>query len=267
MVDRLRSKLLVAFLFLPLALAGCADDKKGDTDGGDAATQTSTSTAPSLQAVITVTQNGTVVAAMNGTLALELGVPALFNGSLSKGLVVTYAWDFGDNSTSTDRAEEHTYAAPGLYNVTLTVSGTGNLTANTTLAVNVTGVAAGAFLGKQVFPIAGSLPLMNPNSCTNQGVDCEDFTIPLAAEFNGTPAMAKHVWVNVTGSGPFASDLQVFWRDPAGTNLAQTGASGLEHSLEYAGDMPAGDYVARIRLFIGADASYSGTVEVTYVTV
>src|SRR5262249_12506765 len=37
----------------------------------------------------------------------------------------TWAWDFGDSSTSTLREPTHTYTAPGTYTVKLTVTGTG----------------------------------------------------------------------------------------------------------------------------------------------
>ncbi|HKM24458.1 MAG TPA: PKD domain-containing protein, partial [Corynebacterium sp.] len=41
---------------------------------------------------------------------------------LSTGNVTAWAWDFGDGNTSTDRNATHTYAAPGLYSVTLNAS-------------------------------------------------------------------------------------------------------------------------------------------------
>lgn len=37
----------------------------------------------------------------------------------------TYYWSFGDNTISTSRFPQHTYASPGTYNVCLTVAGTG----------------------------------------------------------------------------------------------------------------------------------------------
>ena len=40
----------------------------------------------------------------------------------STGNVTAWAWDFGDGNTSTDRNATHTYAAPGLYSVTLNAS-------------------------------------------------------------------------------------------------------------------------------------------------
>lgn len=40
----------------------------------------------------------------------------------SDGTVVSWLWDFGDTNTSTDQNPTHTYAAPGSYDVTLTVT-------------------------------------------------------------------------------------------------------------------------------------------------
>jgi PKD repeat protein len=47
----------------------------------------------------------------------------------SSGQINSLQWNFGDNTTSTDANPVHTYANPGLYTVTLTVSGPGG-TAN-----------------------------------------------------------------------------------------------------------------------------------------
>jgi len=43
----------------------------------------------------------------------------------STGAVDTYAWDFGDGNTSTQRSPVHTYPTPGTYTVTLAVTGPG----------------------------------------------------------------------------------------------------------------------------------------------
>lgn len=265
--------------FVAVALAGCTDDK----DTADDDVEPGVIPESVLEAIIAVSVNGTPVQPLKrvevnesvvptnvteAAVEVPLGESATFDGSASGPKVLTFAWDFGDNGTGSDQAEEHLYAAPGNYSVRLTVTGgeTGNETANTTLLVRVVGVAKGTFLATQESVIEGTLPLMNPNSCTNQGLDCIDLPIPVVDALHGVPALAKAVRVNVTGSGDLASDLQVFWRDPAGTTLAQTQASGLEHALAYAGDMPAGEYVVRIRLFIGAGAEFTGTVQVDYVT-
>ena len=45
--------------------------------------------------------------------------------SLSTGTITSYLWDFGDDSTSTEPAPNHKYAQPGVYTITLTVTGPG----------------------------------------------------------------------------------------------------------------------------------------------
>ena len=51
---------------------------------------------------------------------------------------LTYLWDFGDGTTSTQQAPTHTYAVAGNYAVTLTASDKdgGTSTASTTASVN-----------------------------------------------------------------------------------------------------------------------------------
>jgi hypothetical protein len=254
---------LVALL-LSIALAGCSGGGDAD-DAADALSQTSTG--PSLAAVIKVLVAGNASSAVAGVVPAESGVELTFDGSGSTGPIVSFAWDFGDNGTGSDETETHTYAAGGLYDVTLTVAGIGNTSARATVRLDVAADPVGQFLFTAVHPIEGELPVMNPNSCTNQDVDCKDHVVPIVAvDANGTPALAKTVRIVLTGSSPLpAGDLQVFWRDPAGTELNSTDASGFEHNLQYSGDMAAGDYVLRIRVFTGAQVSYTGSVEVDYV--
>jgi PKD repeat protein len=57
--------------------------------------------------------------------AVNGSAPFLVNfADLSGGLITSWSWDFGDGQTSSLRSPQHTYAAPGTYTVTLTVSGT-----------------------------------------------------------------------------------------------------------------------------------------------
>lgn len=52
------------------------------------------------------------------------GTPVAFNASASfdpDGVIVSYAWDFGDTANGTGVVASHAYAAPGTYAVTLTV--------------------------------------------------------------------------------------------------------------------------------------------------
>jgi len=59
------------------------------------------------------------------------------NASTDDKAVVSYSWDFGDNSTSTSQNPSHTYAADGRYTVTLTVADAEGLTNSMSKSVTV----------------------------------------------------------------------------------------------------------------------------------
>ena len=74
----------------------------------------------------------------------------------SNGMLTTWMWDFGDGSTSTQIHPIHTYAASGVYTVSLTVSGTeGSDTITDIVTVNVTSLAASL----TAMPTSGLAPL------------------------------------------------------------------------------------------------------------
>ncbi len=54
------------------------------------------------------------------------------------GEIVSWSWDFGDGATSTARNPRHLYAAPGTYEVTLTVTNGSDIAAQTAQQVTVT---------------------------------------------------------------------------------------------------------------------------------
>ncbi|MDD4990777.1 MAG: PKD domain-containing protein [Paludibacter sp.] len=68
----------------------------------------------------------------------------------------TYLWNFGDGTTSSSKTPQHTFAAPGSYNVVLTVAGT-NCTTNYSVTIN-----------------AGQLPVLSiypePKICFNDSL-------------------------------------------------------------------------------------------------
>ncbi|MEN8178746.1 MAG: PKD domain-containing protein [Pseudomonadota bacterium] len=64
-----------------------------------------------------------------------------FDGSSSNdanGSIVSYAWDFGDNTSATGANVSHTYAAGGSYSVTLTVTDDAGASGSSTQTVSVT---------------------------------------------------------------------------------------------------------------------------------
>jgi len=287
------SRTTAAVLVASVLLSGCSSSGKD----GTSSSSSSSAMAPAVVARIdasckplgNATTTSCVVAdhqgsggmamgnhTMSGNMAMgnasgtdpQVGQVIVFDAGRSTGAIASYEWTLGDNATSANKRVEHAYAKSGTYTVTLRVRGLHNETGNATLHVTVAASPVGQPLFKDHQEFSGSLPLMNPNSCTNQGVDCDDHAVTLVAkDKNGTAAMAKHVWINVTGSSPAspAANLQVMWRAPDGTNLVESDASGTEFHLDYTGAMPAGDYVVRVRLFTGAQVDYTATVDIQYV--
>ena len=104
----------------------------------------------------------------------------LFN-DLSANQPTTWAWNFGDNTTSTDQSPSHVYTSPGTYTVTLTV--TNSAGTNTSTLTNYITVNA--------------LPVVSiTSSAINNTVCINDGTIQLTI----SPANAVVTGVGVSGS-------------------------------------------------------------------
>jgi PKD repeat protein len=75
------------------------------------------------QNCVTVQTSGNGAACQASFFATSFGLDAYFiDMSVAQLAPVIYNWDFGDGSTSTAQFPQHTYAAPGLYNVCLSIS-------------------------------------------------------------------------------------------------------------------------------------------------
>ena len=87
------------------------------------------------------------------------GVAAPFTDTSSDtdGTVVAWSWDFGDGGASTDRNPEHVYAAPGTYNVRLTVTDDDGATDTTTRSVLVV-------VPPPIPPVAAFAPPVSPHA-------------------------------------------------------------------------------------------------------
>ena len=76
-----------------------------------------------------------------GPYSAQLGQPVHFSSSGSfdpDGTISSYRWNFGDGTFVNSANPSHTYAAPGLYTATLTVTDNAGLLASTTTPVTIT---------------------------------------------------------------------------------------------------------------------------------
>jgi PKD repeat protein len=101
------------------------------------------------------------VANAGGPYTSVAGGALSFNGSGSsspQGKALTYAWNFGDNTTGTGVSPTHTYSSAGTYAVSLTVTDTSGLTGTTSGSVII--LPVGAALTGSVYsgvqPVAGA---------------------------------------------------------------------------------------------------------------
>jgi PKD repeat protein len=81
-----------------------------------------------VSAITVASVNRAPTANPGGPYSGVAGSPLLFDGSASSdpdGDALTYAWDFGDGATGTGSKPSHTYAAGGVYPVSLTVTDAG----------------------------------------------------------------------------------------------------------------------------------------------
>lgn len=79
------------------------------------------------------------VPAISGPSQTTVGQAVTFDGSGSQSSnpITTYTWDFGDGNSATGPQANHTYAQPGDYTVTLSVTDDQNQQASTTQAIKV----------------------------------------------------------------------------------------------------------------------------------
>jgi PKD repeat protein len=183
---------------LVLSLAGCAaDPPASDTQDTDVS-QTSTGTASA-----TGTQAPAAAAVV---LDLTANVTGLAVAFAFNGTGASWSLAFGDgnatNGTALPGAANHTYAAAGTYNATLTVR-TGASSANRTLAVNVTAGASGPQVALLQESFSGSLPADGATTAAHT------FTVPAGGQRLVVVYTSDHV-------GLFSAVAEVF--DPAGTS-------------------------------------------------
>ncbi len=110
---------------------------------------------------VPITANAPPVCDAGGPYTGIVGAPIAFDGAGSydpDGTIVSYAWTFGDGATATGVAPTHTYAAPGVYTVSLTVTDDQQASSSCGTPANVNPTAV------QFTDIGGTLPAVDRGS-------------------------------------------------------------------------------------------------------
>ena len=137
--------------------------------------------------VLTATGPGGTVS-KTATTPISVGTPAApviaFNGSptigsaplnvtftnSTTGQVTTWAWNFGDGTTSTLKSPTHTYDSPGSYSVALTATGPGGtVTKTASSAITVSSTPAAPVVDFSASVTSGPAPLSVAFSNTTTG--------------------------------------------------------------------------------------------------
>ncbi len=98
---------------------------------------------------VSIAVNASAISGLTGsaTSPTSLGQATLFSASVTSGATpITYDWDFGDGTLGSGDSLTHTYAAAGLYTVTLTASNSAGSVVAAPIYVNVVSADFKAFL-------------------------------------------------------------------------------------------------------------------------
>jgi PKD repeat protein len=146
------------------------------------------------------------IANANGPYSGAVGTPVQFDGtnSTDDGAIVSYEWNFGDNSTGTGAKPTHAYASPGTFTVTLNVTDNDGLTGTATTQA-VIACAANAYTiapTSQSFPANGGTGNVNvtaPAGCTWTTVSNANWiTITAGSMGNGNGTVSYTVAANIS---------------------------------------------------------------------
>jgi PKD repeat protein len=122
-------------------------------------------------ATLTLTDNDGLTSTATRTITVYSAVPTSlftyaksgntvsFNGSGSSdpdGVIVSYAWNFGNGQSGTGVTPSHIYGAPGNYTVTLTVTDDAGRTGTSSQVINIDGPPTAVLAAN---PVSGTAPL------------------------------------------------------------------------------------------------------------
>ena len=149
--------------------------------------------------------NPTVTASRTPTGAVRVGVPIQFTavGADADNDALTYAWTFGDNTTSTEQNPSKTYLAAGTFTATVTVSdgkggsGTASLTGISIQANRAPSITVGS-----ATPAAGVVPFTTQLAATATDADGHAVTYAWDLDGDGTfETTERNPSLNLTSAG------------------------------------------------------------------
>lgn len=198
------------------------------------------------------------------------GDPVRFE-SLASGSPTTFAWDFGDGTTSDEEDPTHTYASPGFYTVSLAVSGElGSDTRTRTDYVEVLGPVGAAFTTTKDVSQSNAptqLPAVDvPNATTVVGaIDDANPASRLLFDFDSalsTQCPETFSWsvVEVNGMGqPIGAPL-VFSNAQTALDVAFASTGLFDVQLLATGPGGSGDASQRIEIYQRVTSSFTASV-------
>jgi hypothetical protein len=145
----------------------------------------------------------------------------------SDGWVVSWSWNFGDRDTNADQNPSHTYADPGVYNVTLIVKDDDDLADNKTVSLYVEG------FNMSVSPTSGSAVQGGSATATVTVSSVAGFSSPVSLSASGLPSGASASFSTnpvappANGSASLTMTVSTSSSTPAGTYaITITGTGG-----------------------------------------
>lgn len=146
--------------------------------------------------------------------------------STSSGTIDTYAWDFGDGTSSTVANPSKVYSTPGTYSVMLTVTGPGG--SNTTTRANLINVSSAPTLSAGM--LSGSLTSASSGTIDLTNVGSSDWVQwPTGArKATGNGKISNYALVGASAAGTYGSDRRAMrWSDgsPIASGSSNEGAT------------------------------------------
>jgi PKD repeat protein len=160
----------------------------------------------------------TVTASRTPTGAVRVGVPIQFTavGTDADSDTLTYAWTFGDATTSTEQNPSKTYLAAGTYTATVTVSdGKGGSATASITGISIQANRAPSITVGSATPAAGVVPFTTQLAAT--ATDADGHTITYAWDLDGDGTFEtseRNPSLNLTSAGDKTVTLRA--SDPFG---------------------------------------------------